>query len=152
MNLSIEKSTFELDINKIMEFDLVNFQYPWKKKDAYFKANLNLIMKNNEEILGLAICDDYDTHCHVNKIVIRKNERNKGLGKLLLLRVINESKNKIFSLNVRKSNKKAIEFYKKIGFVVTEVNEGYYKKTGVTKEDKTAIKMILNLKNYSLKV
>ncbi|RUM50247.1 MAG: hypothetical protein DSY47_02235 [Hydrogenothermus sp.] len=67
---------------------------------------------------------------NILSIVVDKKERGKGLGKLLVdefEKVCKENNKEYLTLSVRKSNKNAISFYKKVGFIpYKETNLGLY--------------------------
>ncbi len=67
---------------------------------------------------------------NILSIVVDKRERGKGLGKLLIdeFEKISKKNNKAFlTLSVRKANKNAIAFYKKVRFIpYKETNLGLY--------------------------
>jgi len=71
---------------------------------------------------------------NILSIVVDKNFRGKGIGKLLIKEFedIAKKQNKSFiTLSVRKSNKTAIQFYKKLGFKIykeTKIGLYLYKK------------------------
>lgn len=66
---------------------------------------------------------------HIVNIAIRQAYRHRGIGGLLLLKLINlalEEEVSIITLEVRKSNIKAQKFYGKYGFKIEGVRRGYY--------------------------
>ncbi len=66
------------------------------------------------------------------KIAIKKKERGKGYGKLLLAYILEEGKKsgiETFFLEVRRSNKQAIKLYEKSGFCSYGIRKKYYEGT-----------------------
>ena len=62
-------------------------------------------------------------------IAVHKNKRGKGIGTMLLQKILQEFQLlnlQSAKLEVRKSNFKAIDFYKKMGFVECWLEPGYY--------------------------
>jgi [ribosomal protein S18]-alanine N-acetyltransferase len=58
---------------------------------------------------------------------VRPDKRKKGLGTQLMQGLEKRlSKNKPLRLEVRQSNKAAIQLYSKLGFARTDLAEGYY--------------------------
>lgn len=84
------------------------------------------------------------TNSEILNFCVSKDFQNKGIGSELLkyLLVKQKSDGIIYcSLEVRKSNEKAINLYKKFGFKESHVRKAYYK------NGEDAILMLLNLKD-----
>ena len=103
-------------------------------KDAYsenemnnrFKNSLNLVFENNNEILGYAFFsgDLLSNDIFLESLYIHPQHQGKGIGKQLMQFGIAKYNNpKTLSLVVYKGNK-SISFYKKMGFKVTNENNG----------------------------
>lgn len=91
------------------------------------------IASQDENILGFIsfYCNDFCSKtAYISMIIIDKNYQGKGLGKVLLKTAVDYCKTqemKCVKLEVACSNKNAIEFYEKFGFVRTEkINDSYY--------------------------
>lgn len=81
----------------------------------------------NKEIVAYIGTRIYDDNLEIINFVVNKEHQNQGIGSLLLNNLIVSFKNiKIISLEVRKSNKQALSFYKKHGFVLDHVKKHYY--------------------------
>lgn len=84
----------------------------------------------NSEVLGyIGVFDSIDDY-NIIGIAVKKNYQKQKIGTLLLNKVIDcakENKVKTLSLEVDQTNIKAINFYKKHGFVVTNIRKKYYK-------------------------
>ena len=84
---------------------------------------------NRNRIVGYIILLDSIDIYEVIKIAISPNYRKKGLGKKLLNYVLDDlDKNLI--LEVRVSNKGAINLYESLGFKKINIRKGYYADTG----------------------
>ncbi|MBE7092682.1 MAG: ribosomal-protein-alanine N-acetyltransferase [Clostridiales bacterium] len=118
------------------EIDLIekdSFKEPWSK-DAYEKEINNplstiCVITVNDEVVAYGgfwkILDEGD----INNIAVKKEYRGKGFGKMLMNALTEEAKEqniKAMTLEVRVSNKSAIELYKKFGFVEAGVRKKYY--------------------------
>ena len=87
MDLKIEKMTLD-DLNSIQNILFTEFDNFWTF--SAFKQELNsenshfIVAKNNDEIVGFAgmllNCEEIE----IMNIVIKKSERGKGIGKILL--------------------------------------------------------------------
>lgn len=75
-------------------------------------------------------CNDYKNRvAYLTMLAVGKDERNKGLGRLLVTTAIEYLKKiefKYFRLEVSALNKKAIGVYSKSGFKVYEEKQGSY--------------------------
>jgi len=72
-------------------------------------------------VLGSIIKSDHQNYGYIDDIFISKNSRKKGFGKLLIKEFIKILKNKKINklrLGVSINNKKAIKFYKNLGFEI----------------------------------
>lgn len=126
------------DIDDIYKIEQVSFKKPWKKKYFYLLVNRNdvmfvkLIFEN--KIIGYFILIfekiNYIKSAHLINVAIGPSYRGQGFGKFLIYAVnkiaINEGC-KIIRLEVRISNKIAIDLYKKSGFEVSKILDKYYK-------------------------
>ncbi len=94
--------------------------------DIYSKC---LVIDNNGIIGFITYSIIYD-RAEIIDIVVSVNNREKGLGRKLLQYVINDCKSnncKSITLEVRKSNETAINFYKNNGFNIISTRKNYYK-------------------------
>ena len=86
-------------------------------------------MKLDETVIGYAgfwISWEYAT---ITKVTIHPALRGKGLSKILLKDLIDRCfalGAESISLEVRESNKEAIEFYKKNGYRIEAIRKNYY--------------------------
>jgi ribosomal protein S18 acetylase RimI-like enzyme len=83
--------------------------------------NKRFIVKKNGELIGhIKLFNKKSPHNHIielTSLIIKKEERGKGIAKQLIEYSIKKNKNnKMFVLAVDTKNKKAIELYKKMGF------------------------------------
>jgi len=68
-------------------------------------------------------------HARVLMLAVAPDMRRKGVGTMLMAHFIGESAKKgarVLTLEVRKGNDAAMEFYRKIGFQSVDVIKGYY--------------------------
>ncbi len=111
------------DINKIKElFDkykekynpIINdytFIFVFKENDKYVGFLIYQLLYENAEIIDIFVLDEY---------------RNKGIGKSLILKML-ENKNILnVTLEVKVDNENAIMLYNSIGFKKVAIRKGYY--------------------------
>ena len=144
----------EEDLPMVMEIENLCFIKPWSEKNFLYEmyenpfANLWVIEMSNDS-LGLksvvGFVDywqtfDSGTLC---QIAIHPELQGNGIGSQLLDEVVKDAyakKIRTMTLEVRRSNEKAIKLYKKFGFVYSHVKEGYYD------DGEDALYMILEVK------
>lgn len=110
------------EIKNILETEFDEFWKPSILESELKSENSKyIVLKENGVILGFAgiIITPVDTQ--ITNIVTKKSERKKGIGTLLLDRLINITKEigkDSISLEVNELNEPAINLYKKEGFDV----------------------------------
>jgi GNAT superfamily N-acetyltransferase len=89
------------------------------------QINFGFVAVNNETIVGFAsihIIEKLNRRsCLIEDVVVDKNERGKGIGKLLIDHLINFSKSKSCDKIILNSKESNIPFYNKLGFVQNEI-------------------------------
>ena len=122
----------ESDIGVTREIEIKANPMPWTQKnftDCLSNGYYCLIQEVNQEVSGFAIQTISLQEAHLLNIGIREKFRNKGLGQDLLNQIVLASKemgSKKISLEVRVSNKAAIELYNKSGFKKLSLKKNYY--------------------------
>ena len=121
------------DIEVTREIEAKANPVPWTEKnftDCLSNDYYCLIQEVNKEVSGFAIQTTSLKKTHLLNIGIREKFRKKGLGQDLLNQIVSTSKEmgskKIF-LEVRISNKEAIELYNKSGFKKLSLKKNYYR-------------------------
>ena len=144
----------EEDLPMVMEIENLCFIKPWSEKNFLYEmyenpfANLWVIEMSNaslglKSVVGFADywqTFDSGTLC---QIAIHPELQGNGIGSQLLDEIIKDAyakKIRTMTLEVRKSNEKAIKLYKKFGFIFSHVKEGYYD------DGEDALYMILEVK------
>ena len=128
----IEKMTIEHleKIKDILQEEYDDFwNYNILKKELDNENSQYLVVIENEDILGFAgiqfILDEAD----ITNIVIKKSERNKGIGTELLNKIVEIAKKngaKSLTLEVNENNKYAIKLYEKFDFEEIGRRKKYY--------------------------
>ncbi|MFP3167609.1 ribosomal-protein-alanine N-acetyltransferase [Thermoproteus sp. CP80] len=115
----------ELDSFKkedIYSIDLLKFLCSFCYENSY-------IYIENNKVLGYIITCVEGSAAHIISIAVRQEARRRGVGSALLctaLRLLKNRKVEKIYLEVRMSNKNAIDLYKKAGFQIVEVLRNYY--------------------------
>ena len=89
-----------------------------------------IVAKEGNTIVGFAGIWFSVDDAHITNIVVRKDFRNKGIGSLLLERLIELAKCKTaLTLEVNVKNKIAQKLYLKYGFEILGIRKKYYNNT-----------------------
>ena len=136
------------DIDDIVLIEIEGSSHPWKRsffeKELTDKLSTFLIYRSydRDEIEGFIIFRKIEDIIEINNISVRERSRRKGLATLLMMYLIDtaerESVASVF-LEVRESNNKAINFYRKFKFEQISIRKNYYK-------DPIENALVLNLK------
>lgn len=125
----------EKDIARVYEIEKQLFlSSPWQPH--HFLAELNdnpyskmFVLENNEEIIGyLGIWITFEL-CQITTIGVDLKYQGRGYGDYLMKKCYQEAFEnncETISLEVRVSNQKAINLYKKHGFYQISKRKGYY--------------------------
>ena len=118
------------DISSISEIEQISFKDPFP---SYFLSQLAdanpetfLVAVLGGKIVGYAVIDKWPDQEHLVSIAVIPESRKKGIGQALLEKLIEEVETGRMKLEVRRSNKAAVELYRKNGFVQTGVAYSYY--------------------------
>ncbi len=153
LDVNIRDMTLE-DLPQVMEIENLCFIHPYKEKDLVYEmkenpvSNVWVIEYSNaslglKQIVGFVdywVTFDSGTIC---QIAVHPDIQRSGVGSELMNEVKKDAfakKVKTITLEVRESNEKAINFYKKHGFKISHKKEGYYS------NGEDAIYMILEVK------
>jgi ribosomal-protein-alanine N-acetyltransferase len=131
MNLHFRAMT-DKDIPKVYKLECLLFSDPWPKKS--FKTELRqkhvsfpFVVENENEIVGYIICWYYVDELHIGNIAVIPEKQHQGIGKYLLGKVLDYFvEYKSAFLEVRRSNKNAINLYLTFGFQAIYRRKAYY--------------------------
>lgn len=118
------------DISAISEIEQLSFKDPYP---SYFLSQLAdanpetfLVAVTGDKIIGYAVTDKWPDEEHLVSIAVIPDSRKKGVGQALLDRLIERLQTGSLKLEVRRSNKAALDLYRKNGFIQTGVAHSYY--------------------------
>nr|PZN02435.1 MAG: ribosomal-protein-alanine N-acetyltransferase [Bacillota bacterium] len=149
---SLENVTIELmkveDLDQVMEIERLSFTNPWSKNSFFLELTTNdlatyLVAKIDGRVVGYAGMWLVVGEAHVTNVAVHPEFRKKGIGELLmrsLITIAKESRAKMMTLEVRKSNDVARNLYAKLGFEPVGIRRGYY-----TDNREDAVIMWMNL-------
>lgn len=130
--MKIYKMTLS-DFYLIKDVLISEFDDFWKPGilESELKSNNSkyIVIKINTEIVGFAGIIITPVDVEITNIVTKKSERKKGIGTLLLDRLIEMAKKTdkdSISLEVNEINNPALKLYEKAGFTVVGKRKKYY--------------------------
>ena len=120
------------DFEKIKEILHTDFDEFWTpsilKSELESDLSKYIVAKQENQIVGFAGVIILPDDVEITNIVTKKSERKKGIGKLLLDKLIQMAfeLEKDISLEVNEKNEAAINLYKKAGFKEVGIRKKYY--------------------------
>ena len=95
-------------------------------------AGVCLAAMRDGEMLGYLVCSRYDTVWHIMNVAVDPAQRRKGIATALLADLFRRvgSQTERFTLEVRESNRAAIELYERYGFRAAGRRRRYYQDNG----------------------
>lgn len=115
-------------IRRIERSSFSRFAYSDDEIDYMLRTANTLVFENGEPEGYLAYYMNED-ECHIESIAVMPRYKRKGIGTLLMQEMENICKRngkRRIVLEVRERNRRAINFYKKLGFVEHSILENYY--------------------------
>lgn len=120
------------DLSQVVKLEKETFSQPWSEKgfeEALLREENCFIVIEDTEIYGY--CGYYKVldEAEVMNVCIRKDSRNRGLGRIMMEALIKEARDAKVSnmiLEVRVSNASAIHLYEKLGFVSLGIRKDFY--------------------------
>lgn len=125
------------DLDEVLAIEQTSFSTPWTK--AMFREELfiplchDLVAMCDERIVGYICFSIVVDEVHLRNIAVHGDWKRRGIASKMIAEMICLSSEKgadRVTLEVRESNRGAIDLYKKFGFVVKGVRPLYYNDTG----------------------
>lgn len=116
----------ELKIEDIEEANLLLSKFNYHiKKESFDNIFFKSLVYYNNGIKGIIVYDLLYDRIEIEYIIVDAEYRKRGIG-TLLLNEIEQKGIKNITLEVRESNKAAIEFYKNNGYRIETIRKDYY--------------------------
>lgn len=112
----------EVSSDEVLDFILKFFPKYKISSDPFEK----IFVYYDSKIIGFISCSIIYDRCEINYIAVEKKIRRRGIAQKLLDYVINNNNFDSISLEVRKDNIEAINFYLKNGFEKVSIRKNYY--------------------------
>jgi ribosomal-protein-alanine N-acetyltransferase len=126
----------EADLTAVMEVELRAFPHHWSEgnfRDCLHAGYECRVLVREEQIIGYGVLSVAADEAHVQTLCIDPEFQGNGLGRRLLERLLNRAKQRradaVF-LEVRTSNRVALDLYRAVGFNEVGVRRGYYPADG----------------------
>lgn len=121
------------DIDGVHRLEQIAFPAPWRREffESELKASgrFNLVARRSGAVVAYVFAMWFFDEMHVNKIAVAESERRSGIASELMekcFRFARANHVQSISLEVRKSNRGAQDFYKHLDFSPTYVRSRYY--------------------------
>ena len=120
------------DVSEVHRIESLLFSDPWPKysfKSELKRKNISypFVVEEDKKILGYIICWYYIEELHIGNIAVIPEKQRQGIGTFMLQKVFdNFMEYKKAFLEVRESNKNAINLYLAFGFETIYRRKGYY--------------------------
>lgn len=132
--MKIVRATLD-DLQSIIKIENESFNHPFKEKDLVYEISENpfatyLLAKDelNNVIGFIDFWITFDS-ATINQIAVALDARRQGVATKLIEEseiILKKENVEFFTLEVRKSNQKAINLYEKCGFSKITIKEKYY--------------------------
>lgn len=123
------------DVNQVYEIEQQLFSMPWSKEDftssMNHPQNLYLVVDDGGKIAGYCGFWSVLDEGQITNVAVQQEYQNQGIGKLLITELLRKGREKAltaFTLEVRESNKYAIQLYKSCGFEEAGIRPNFYEK------------------------
>ncbi|HEV7242405.1 MAG TPA: ribosomal protein S18-alanine N-acetyltransferase [Thermoanaerobaculia bacterium] len=121
------------DVDAIHRIEEASFPAPWRREfflsELTAEGRFNLVAKRGGVVVGYLFAMWILDEMHVNKIAVEATARRRGVADALMARCFEfarENAIETISLEVRKSNLGAQEFYRHLDFESTYIRPRYY--------------------------
>ena len=120
------------DLDDVLATEFLSYAYPWSR--GIFLDCINTgydcrVMVRGGNLVGHAVMSVAAGQAHLLNVCIRRDLQGQGLGRLFVRQVIKRAEKlgaEVLFLEVRPSNRVAIELYSSIGFVQIGERKDYY--------------------------
>ena len=126
------RSMREEDIEQVMAIENVAYQFPWTQKifiDCLDAGYHCWVIERGQSIVGYVVFITAVGECHLLNICIDPRSQGCGLGRELLSKVLESvvlNEVRCIFLEVRPSNRHAIQLYESLGFNEVGIRQKYY--------------------------
>ncbi len=129
------------DFLDVLEIEQQVYPFPWSRQifvDSITAGSLLVVMERNQKIVGYGVLSSGGGESQLLNIAIAPEAQGDGLGEALLRWLIEQARSAgsdMLFLEVRISNRAALNLYMKLGFNEIGERRGYYRLPGGRRED-----------------
>ncbi len=134
-NTAILREMVERDIKEIAELEKDCFSEPWSENSLGDELSNETarfyVLRDSENLLGYIGANNICNEVYITNIAVNEKYRSKGYGQKLVNHLIKQCETEkafFITLEVRKSNEKAIKLYEKCGFKLIGERKNFYSK------------------------
>jgi N6-L-threonylcarbamoyladenine synthase len=124
------------DLNAVCTIENASFSDAWSRgvflEELVAPRRAWVVAEHGDEIIGYGGVAAFGDEAHLMNLAVREEVRGRGVGRVLFRRLTElaaELGPRLITLEVRESNRGAIEFYQSLGLEVTGVRPRYYSDT-----------------------
>lgn len=126
------------DVEAVYAIELATFPTPWTLDSFHYEMRENqyahyIVAENETEIIGFCGMWLVIDAAQITNVAVVEAARGQGIGEALMkeaIRVAQEEKMEVMSLEVRVTNTVAQNLYRKLGFQDGGIRKGYYTDNG----------------------
>jgi ribosomal-protein-alanine N-acetyltransferase len=137
MNFSIRRMTLD-DVEQVVAIDQASFSLPWPERTFRYEVAENSasrpwVVDVDGRVVAMIVVWFIVDEAHIATIATHPDFRRQGIGRKLLVHALMAAKEegaRTALLEVRESNDKAQEMYRKLGFLEVNRRPQYYSDNG----------------------
>ncbi len=126
------------DVEAVYAIELATFPTPWTLDSFHYEMRENqyahyIVAENEAGIIGFCGMWLVIDAAQITNVAVVESARGQGIGEALMkeaIRVAQEAKMEVMSLEVRVTNNVAQNLYRKLGFQDGGIRKGYYTDNG----------------------
>ncbi len=120
------------DLSDILKIERESFPSPWSREDFLAELRfgaLSIVAELDGKVVGYLFARVVHDTMDINNICVSREFRGRGIGRRLLrecLDIAQKKEVRTVFLEVRRSNRPAINLYRSFGFSYVATRRGYY--------------------------
>jgi ribosomal-protein-alanine N-acetyltransferase len=121
------------DLDGVAEIERDNYDFPWSRiifSDCLLAGYMSVVLEGDEGVIGYAIVSTAASEGHILNLCVAAQLQGRRHGQELLdyiLEYVMDKRIRRLFLEVRPTNKPALNLYEKAGFTHLGVRKNYYK-------------------------